>query len=170
MGSRREFLEAARVFGRVAFDTSCCIYYLQKDSPRWPLIVPLMERAVAGLLLVELSAIVRMELLVLPYKARDTSRISLVRRFTDDYPGIVVAPLSEPVLELAAEVRAATGLKTPDALVVGSAVLNECDAIVGNDAAFKRLNARGELPFVSLGGQRHRMPRYLHLDDYADGQ
>ncbi len=158
-----------RGFGRVAFDTSCCIYYLQKDSPRWPLIAPLMQRAAAGFLVVELSAIVRMELLVLPYRSRDPARIFLVRRFTDDYPGIAVAPLSASVLELATEVRAVTGLKTPDALVVGSAILNECDGIVGNDAAFKRLNARGDQPFVSMGGRRHRVPRYLHLDDYDAG-
>lgn len=77
-------------------------------------------------------------------------------------------PLAEGVLELSTEVRAFTGLKVPDALIVGSAVAGGCDAIVGNDRRFVRLNERNGARFMAIGSGRRDMPSYVHLDDYLD--
>ncbi len=60
-----------------------------------------------------------------------------------------------------------TSLKLPDALVVASCAVGRCDAIIGNDTNFRAVNALGEVELVPGPGQRFRIPRYLHLDDYA---
>jgi predicted nucleic acid-binding protein len=130
---------------------------------------PLVDLAATGSLLVELCAIVKMELLVLPYRSRNVRDIYIVKQFVHDSRGVSVAPLSDSAMELSTEVRAITGLKVPDALVVGSAVASGCDAIVGNDRRFGRLNDRENLRLMSIAGGRHALPRYVHLDDYLDG-
>lgn len=168
MGSKRDFLNAIRQCRRLAVDTSCCIYYLEKDPLRWGLVEPLIDRAATGSLLVELCAIVKMELLILPYRSRNVRDIYLVKQFVHDSRGVSVTPLSEGVMELATEVRATTGLKVPDALIVGSALLGGCDAIVGNDRRFGHLNDREDQRLMSIGGGQRAIPSYLHLDDYLD--
>lgn len=86
---------------------------------------------------------------------------------TDRRSGVETTGVSEQVLFTAARVRAATNLKIVDALVVASAALNRCEAVVGNDRKFAAINSFDVLP--SFGARRSvvRMPRYFHLDDYV---
>ncbi len=77
-------------------------------------------------------------------------------------------PITEMVLMTAAHVRAATRLKAPDALVVASATLSGCGAIVGNDIDFKVINDFPPLGPVGVGGRTLPMPQYIHFDDYQD--
>jgi hypothetical protein len=48
-------------------------------------------------------------------------------------PGVNAVPNSREITLARAEARAITKLRVPDALVVGSAIVMRCDAIVGND-------------------------------------
>lgn len=168
MGSRREFLSAVSTFARVAFDTSACIYYLADSGSRADLVDALVSRAANGLVLIDLPGIVHLELLVGPYRRRAQPDVKRVEKFVLSEPGIRTTSISRRVLMAAAEVRALTGLKVPDALVVGAAIAGPCGAIVGNDDRFKRLDSIGTVKSLVSGGVL-RMPRYLHLDDYASG-
>ncbi len=88
---------------------------------------------------------------------------------TEATRGITLSQITRAVIVTAAEVRAATGMKLPDALIVACAVLDRCDVIVGNDEAFSRIaNVNPEQ--LTVAGQRgiRKLPRYVHLDDYIE--
>jgi hypothetical protein len=94
--------------------------------------------------------------------------MEMVRSLIDDQAGVEPIEMSEDVLRTAAEIRALTRLKTPDALVVGSAVVSGSEVIVGNDRRFDVLNAVPDVKLFVIGNRPRSMPRYLHLDDFVD--
>ncbi|TMD30746.1 MAG: type II toxin-antitoxin system VapC family toxin, partial [Chloroflexi bacterium] len=53
-------------------------------------------------------------------------------------PDVQMLPITQAVLEEAANLRATMNLKTPDALHAATAALNHCKLFVTNDSAFRR--------------------------------
>lgn len=167
MGAReRRFLDAVAGCRTVALDTNACIYYLQAREPMAGLLAPLMERAASGVLQVVLSAIVQLELLVQPYKSGDRTLIRQVIQFTERHAGITTQPITRDVVLVTAQIRAVSGLKTPDALIVGAASVHGAEVVVGNDGDFGRLNRAAGVEFLSAT-RRHALPKFVRLDDYV---
>jgi predicted nucleic acid-binding protein len=52
---------------------------------------------------------------------------------------ILCVPISRQILEAAAQIRAASGLKTPDAIHAATALIEGCTLFVTNDAAFRSI-------------------------------
>ncbi len=50
-----------------------------------------------------------------------------------------MVPITQAVLEEAANLRATLGLRTPDAIHLAAALLNGCALLVTNDRAFRRV-------------------------------
>jgi hypothetical protein len=98
----------------------------------------------------------------------DRVQMLRVRRLSEGQRGVGLEAMSVEVIRLSAEVRAATGLKAPDALVAGSAITGGCEAIIGNDAKFRRLNTAGELPPTLLPRAAVSLLRYIHIDDFLE--
>jgi predicted nucleic acid-binding protein len=48
-------------------------------------------------------------------------------------------PITRPVQQLAAQLRADTGVQTPDAIHAATALLAACDVFLSNDADFRRI-------------------------------
>ncbi|MEX2246839.1 MAG: PIN domain-containing protein [Dehalococcoidia bacterium] len=167
LGSGRpaDFITATSGFRRIALDSSACVYYLRGEPLRGRLVAGLIERALDSLLAIHVPAIVQLELLVRPYRSGNPEELARVRSFTERQPGVRTAPISKDVLFGAAQVRALTSLKVPDALVVSSAAVGRCDGIVGNDTRFAALNRFETLHLSAMG--ELRLPRYIHLDDYV---
>lgn len=159
-------LSACRI---VALDTNACIYHLQTQQVMAPLLAPLMRRATEGRLRILLSAVVQLELLVQPYERGDPHLMRRVVHFSERHPAIQLCPVTVDVVHVAAQIRAALRMKLADAIVAGSAAVFGADAIVGNDAGFRRIgeSRAGGLSLLSQW-QRVRVPRYLHLAEYID--
>ena len=81
-----------------------------------------------------ISDLVRMECLVGPLRTADQIGLHAFRSFFSD---CTVVPLHPEVMELAAELRAATRLQTADAIHLAAAVHWGCDALLTNDRAFQ---------------------------------
>jgi predicted nucleic acid-binding protein len=114
---------------------------------------------------VALSSIVRLELLVQPLKTKDVLEMRRVIALTRRTQGVAVFGMTDDMVAVGAEVRARTGMKLPDALVAASAALTNCDALVGNDTQFKRLEILGDSFRSELTGLLVRVPTYIHIDE-----
>jgi predicted nucleic acid-binding protein len=88
-----------------------------------------------------------LEVLVKPLKINDVLLADLFRRVLYDTLGLTALPISREVLELSAQLRAAHGLKTPDAIHAATALHHGCSEFVTNDAVFKRVPG---LPVIVL--------------------
>ena len=98
------------------------------------------------------SVVVELELMVGPLRAQDAAGVEQMQMLLNVMPNLVVRPVDRDVARHAARIRAATGLRAPDAIITASAILDRCDAIVGNDRTMAR---------------RVQGVRYLCLDDYV---
>ena len=85
------------------------------------------------------SALTLLEVLVVPYRAGDRPLAERYEQLLTRSRGIRVIDLSRDQLRDAAEIRAATGVKTPDALQLAAAIGSGCTAFVTNDRRLPKI-------------------------------
>lgn len=154
-------------FRRLNLDTCAVIYFLDETGPYRELVGDAFRLAAAGRLELVLPGIAQMELLVGPLRRGRPDLVETVIDVTERFPNLRVAEMSRRVLLAAAAIRAASGLKAPDALIVATAAVERCDATLGNDGdCWRRASA---VPEVTLPGAAGALavPPYLRLSDYV---
>jgi predicted nucleic acid-binding protein len=119
--------------GPVGIDTAIFIYFIEEDERFLPAIAPLFAAADAGEMELVASTLTLLEVLVVPYRA---SNVALAERYEDVLTrsrGVRMVDLTRDHMRLAAQLRAATGAATPDALQLATALATGCSAFVTND-------------------------------------
>lgn len=125
--------------GPVALDTAAFIYLIQEHEEYLPIVEPVFEAIDAGRLAAVASALTLLEVLVVPLRHGD---VALARRFEALLTrgrGLTLVEVSAGVLRDAAALRAATGMRTPDAIQVATALQAGCSAFVTNDRRLPQL-------------------------------
>ena len=134
--------------GRVAVDTAIFIYWIEEDPRFMPLVEPLFEEVAAGTREIVTSALTLLELLVVPYRAGNADLAQRYEELLTNSRGIAVIDLSRDQLRIAAQLRAATGVKTPDALQLAAALGAGCTTFMTND---RRIPAIRGMRMLQLG-------------------
>ena len=124
--------------GSVYLDTSAIIYSVERNEPYLTLLAPAWQQAAAGQLFVVCSELVIAETLVRPIRERDRDLETAFRNVFAAQE-VQVVPATRQLWEDTARLRAATGLKTPDALHAVTALRAECMLFITNDAGFRRV-------------------------------
>jgi len=88
------------------------------------------------------------ELLTVPARAEDQPALRDYELYLTHFPNLEIVPLDVALARETALVRAATGLRMPDAVQVAAARLGGCDGIVTHDRRWARRVA--EPPLVIL--------------------
>jgi predicted nucleic acid-binding protein len=134
----RTFLRRHR---RVAIDT-CIFIYQWEASPRYSPLTDCIFSSLEQSDLVAVSSTTTMtELLVHPYRAHDVVRVYELFALLSTYPDVEwVAPHLE-IAARAAEIRAQSGLRTPDALQAATAIHSTATAFLTNDPVFRRIKS-----------------------------
>jgi predicted nucleic acid-binding protein len=134
----RAFLRRHR---RIALDTSVFIYQLEGNARYVPFTDPVfswLERPESRAVT---STITMTELLVSPYREADDARADGFYGLLSTYPNLDwIAPDLE-IADLAARLRAAHRLKTPDALQAATAVRAGTSGLITNDPVFERVGS-----------------------------
>jgi predicted nucleic acid-binding protein len=119
--------------GPVGIDTAIIIYLIQENQLFSAVIAPLFEAADAGELELVVSALTLLEVLVVPYRA---GNIPLAERYEivlTRSRGVRMIDLTREHMRLAAQLRAASSVATPDALQLATCLASRCSAFVTND-------------------------------------
>jgi len=125
--------------GVVYLDTNSFIYSVERIDPYRAVLDTLWQSVSAGQVKVVTSELTLLEVLVMPLKAGNTLLASIYRAVLQTVPDVQMLPITQPVLEEAAKLRASTSLKTPDAIHAATAILNGYRSFVTNDSAFRRV-------------------------------
>jgi predicted nucleic acid-binding protein len=136
----------------VALDTNALIYFLDHTEPYYPLVAAVFQLAEEGAVEIVVPTLAETELLVGLLRHGDAAAQARLGLLLDHFPGLSMAPLDRAAAQAAARLRAALGLATPDALLVGMALAAGCGAIVGNDR---------------VCAARVTEPAYLYLADFV---
>lgn len=108
---------------------TCLVIYLVEDGERGPRVRTLLARH--GDDEFSISPLVRLECLVGPLRSGDVELEDRYRAVLDLF---VEVPLDTAVFERAARLRAASALRTPDALHLAAAQIHRCSALWTNDS------------------------------------
>ncbi len=125
--------------GTVYLDANGFIYSIDRIDPYRALLDILWQTVSTGQITVVISELSLLEVLVRPLKVGDATTAILFRTVLRHTPDVQMVPITQAVLEEAANLRATLGLRTPDALHLATALLNGCALLVTNDRAFRRV-------------------------------
>jgi predicted nucleic acid-binding protein len=137
--------------GDIGVDTVAFIYLIEEHPQFLPAVLPLFREANEGKRSLVTSALTLMEVLVVPYRAGNRSLAQRYEALLTRGRGIRLIELSRDQLRAAAQLRGATGVKTPDALQLVAAISTGCSTFVTND---RRLPAIHGLRIVELNSYR----------------
>ena len=113
-------------------DTCILIYWLERNPAYVDAIVQRLRPAQASAPILVFSELTRLECRVKPLQTGNQIQLSGYDRVFST-PGYRFEGLTRKVFDVATELRAAHGLKTPDAIHLAAALHSGCDEIWTND-------------------------------------
>lgn len=119
--------------GPVGVDTVVFIYLIEEHPQFLPVIEPLFLEVDHGRLQLITSALTLLEVLVVPYRTGDQELAVRYESILTRSRGLRIIDISRDHLRAAAQLRAKTGLKTPDSLQLAAALAGGCTAFLTND-------------------------------------
>ncbi len=119
--------------GPVGIDTALVIYLIEENQLFSAVIAPLFEAADAGELELVVSALTLLEVLVVPYRAGNIALAERYEAVLTRSRGVRMIDLTREHMRLAAQLRAASSVATPDALQLATCLASRCSAFVTND-------------------------------------
>jgi predicted nucleic acid-binding protein len=124
--------------GIVYLDANSIIYTVEKHAVYGPLLQPLWVAAQAKTFEVVSSELALLECLVVPLRRGDAA---LVKDFERALLGteMRLVPITQSILRDAAQLRATTSLKTPDAIHAATGLQAACALFVTNDRRFRSI-------------------------------
>jgi predicted nucleic acid-binding protein len=119
--------------GPIGVDTAVFIYFIEA-APIWlPVIKPLFAEADRGERELVTSSVTLLEVLVVPFRANNHVLAARYEALFTRGRGIRLIDVTRAQLRWAAQLRALTGIRTPDALQLSAARQAGCTAFVTND-------------------------------------
>lgn len=125
--------------GIVYVDANSAIYSVEKIEPYNSLLLSMWQGAQAGDFRIVSSELLLLETLVKPLRTADAVLEASFRALLLSSHELRLMPITISILDSAAHLRAATGLKTPDAIHAATALAVGCDLFVTNDRDLTRV-------------------------------
>jgi len=123
----------------VALDTQIWIYHFEGSTIYGRSADAVLEAVSAGHVAAVASELVLLELLVAPLKKGPQDVADEIEMTLVHFPHLQLAPVTRAVLVRAAEMRAHYGLRTPDAIMIATAIESGATLAVTNDDAWRKV-------------------------------
>lgn len=140
-------LLAAIGTGKVYLDTNIWIYTLENYVQYAEALRALWQALDQGTLTAVTSELTLAEVLVKPMQRDAAEQQAICGQFIRSTDHLSVMPVSRSILMEAAQVRAKTQLKLPDAIHAATALSANCTTFLTNDRQFQKLT---DIPVVPL--------------------
>jgi predicted nucleic acid-binding protein len=114
-------------------DTNLFIYAFEQHPDYGETVKVLLEKVEEGAVVATASTITLTEILTKPIREGNESLEKRYRLLFTHFPNLIVISVDMDVAEQAAYLRGRYGLKTPDALIVASAIASKADLFITND-------------------------------------
>jgi predicted nucleic acid-binding protein len=139
--------DALKGVSRLAFDTAPIIYFIEANPAYDSLVSNIFNRVAAEEIEGWTSVISLSEVLVQPILAGRSDLQKSYRDLLLKSSNFRTLPINSSIAEEAARLRAAYGLRLPDAIQVAFAIDSGCQALVCNDHSMRRVT---DLPILVL--------------------
>ena len=122
----------------VYVDTAIVIYTVENHPSYWQLLQPLWSKLRNREVQIFSSELLIMETLTGPLRDNNQQLLQDYERFLFQ-SGMVLVPISQNLLKEAAQLRATTNLRTPDAIHVATALDTESTLFLTNDRRIRQI-------------------------------
>ena len=119
---------------RIYLDAAPAIYLVEDVAPYKAVLDSLLSNPFAKVVVSDLT---RMECRVRPIRDKDMELLADFDQFFDD-GAVEVVSLSRVIIDLATDLRARYGFKTPDSIHLAAAIESGCSLFVTNDHRLDR--------------------------------
>jgi len=135
------FLKKINSANNICIDSSVLIYHLEDIKPYNKLTKILISEIAKGQANCIISALTITELLIKPYKLKDDEKIRLFEEFTKSLPNTIIQAIDYGIAKTAASIRAEYDLRTPDSLILATALQSGSQLFITNDIALKKIRS-----------------------------
>ncbi|MBI4915182.1 MAG: PIN domain-containing protein [Acidobacteria bacterium] len=136
--------------GPVALDTSLFIDLIEEEATFFPVVEPVFAAIADGRLTAVASALTLLEVLVVPLRHGDAELARRYEALLTRSRGLELVEVSRAILRDAAVLRAASGVRTPDAIQLATALAHRCPAFLTNDRQLPALPGLRVLQLADL--------------------
>ena len=143
------------VFG---VDTMVLIYHFEEHDDFGPPASELLQATEEGRCRLVVSILGRLETLVAPKRRGRQDLCRRYREVFDGFPNLEVIDVDSQVVEVASDLRATHGLRTPDAIHLATTLHRRADAFVTEDRRHFPSDVEG-IPVLSLESALARLRR-----------
>ena len=119
--------------GPVGLDTPPFIYLIEEPPQYLPIVRSVFAAITAGTLAGATSALTLLETLVQPHRVGNAPLAEQYEAILTRSRGLRLEEISRAVLRTAAHLRALSGIKTPDAIQLATAMIAKCPVYLTND-------------------------------------
>lgn len=126
-------------FKKIAIDSNCFIYLIE-GSPYSNKLIQLFQKIESKSIIGVTSILTITEILTGPYKNKDYKLVEEYRNTLLNFPNLIFRDMDFKIANKTAQCRAQYGLKTPDAIQLATAILEEADVFITNDMDFKKVD------------------------------
>lgn len=123
----------------IGLDTSIFIYLLEEHPTYFLKCQSLLHAIESGNAQGVFSAIGLIEILTGPKQLKEYELAAKYRHLITSFPHITLIGLNERIIEIASDLRAMYGVKTPDAIHLATAIDSNASEFVTNDKSLKRV-------------------------------
>ena len=139
---------------RVYIDANLWIYLLNPPEDIAKSLKRVFDQVAEGRLVPVTSVLSWFECLVMPLRLKDEEEKALFDQMFTKTRGLELLEVTRDVLFVAAELRAAVQMKTPDAIHLASAKAAKCDVFLTHDSDLRRESLREAMTPIVLQGLR----------------
>lgn len=131
----------------VGLDTAPLIYFIEQNTRYLKLVRAFFQAMSRDEFQVVTSTLTLTEVLVHPLRAGNVELAGQYRDILFDQENLITLPVSPEIAEVAAQLRAAQNLRTPDAIQIATAIQGGASFFLTNDA---RLSSISDLEILVL--------------------
>ncbi len=124
---------------RIGLDSNILIYFVEGNPNYLNLVKKVFNSIDAGKNLGVCSTLSLMEILVEPYRQKNETLVNEFYGLLTTYPHLRWVDLSNEVADLGANLRAKYKIKTPDAILLASAIYSNASGFVCNDKGLRKV-------------------------------
>lgn len=123
----------------IALDTSVWIYHFEGSAAHGQAADRVLEAVSRGRVEAVASELVFLELLVAPLKKGAQDVADELELALSHFPNLRLVPVTRTVLMRAAEIRAQYGLRTPDSIMLATAIESGASLAITNDDGWRKV-------------------------------
>ena len=133
---------------KIGLDSNIFIYFIEANPSYHHLTIKLFESIEKGRNLGICSSLSLLEVLVQPYRRKNEELVNQFYALMTTFPNLIWKDLTLEIADLGARLRAHYSIKTPDAILLATAIQSGATGFIGNDLQLKKVQ---EIQTLVLG-------------------